>query len=690
MKKKRFIIPLILCVCLFNGLLNGEEENPVIKGQMASPVMNDQGELRFFFREDAGRVSFAVHGMVSGDREAQNLLQCDGICSLIAKKDRTNRVHLLWAVSGYENSDVYSGILINSRLSEHSLLFRERGYIYSPDFCFDRANNLWALWVLYSESQNMLIVKNKRSDRYWIITTSDYSEVQNPKILVDAWNRIWVFWTQVQTGREEIFYSFFDGVFWSEPRGINQNNEYPHIHVDAETGPDGLPWLVWSAYDGRDYEIFSCHLTPSGWSEEEPLTDNLCTDVYPQISMVWDHIPLVVWSRSSREENGIICKYRDQNKWTEEIGLVTGNKGFILSPKIATEQGKIGLVWESDQILNSQMLYFSDLKENEEKVREKTEREITINPARKDNVYIGFGDSITYGYIDSSPVPEKGYVPRLEGILDAAYGDSQVLNEGDPGEKTLEGLIRISDTLSGSDGRYLLLMEGTNDVVTNSITMDTSAFNLEEMAKTCLEFGVMPLISTILPRDDLWWYFPFFRQREYTLNDSIREIPGRLRIPFIDMFDEFWCYEEGGETWRSLLSNDRLHPNEKGYEFMSEKWFEEIEVFPFPPTIIEGRRAYDEILFDSEPVNLIVWRESAKLSQEDIFKGYKVYRKTYSEPVSSFHEVAFLPINMMVDHLRYFDKNIDPGESYHYIVSLVRDDEVEGPCSNMVGVGSVK
>jgi len=200
----------------------------------------------------------------------------------------------------------------------------------------------------------------------------------------------------------------------------------------------------------------------------------------------------------------------------------------------------------------------------------------------------------------------------------------------------------------------------------------------------------MPLISTILPRDDLWWYFPFYKQRLYTLNDSIREIPGRLHTPFIDMFDEFWCYEEGEETWRSLLSNDRLHPNEKGYEFMAENWFEEIEVFPFPPIITEGRRVYDEILFDSEPVNLIVWQESAKLSQEDIFKGYKVYRKTYSEPVSSFHEVAFLQINMLVDHLRYFDKNIDPGESYYYVVSLVRDDEVEGPCSNMVGVGSVK
>ncbi len=690
MKNKHLIISLILCIVLFHGLLNAKIKNPVIKGQMASPIINERGELQIFYREDASRFNFATKGMGSQYREVQNLLQCEGICSPIVKKDRTNQIHMLWVVSGYENSDVFSGTLKNSELSEYSLLFREKGYIDSPDFCFDRANDLWALWVLHSESQNALIVKHKGFEGYWVVNNFNYSEIQCPQIIVDAWNRIWVFWTQVQTGREEIFYSFFDGVYWSVPGRVNQNNEYPHILVNAETGPDGLPWLVWSAYDGRDYEIFSCHLTLSGWSEEETLTDNLCTDVYPQISMVWGRIPLVIWSRSSGKENGIFCTYRDQNKWTEEIGLVTKKESFIYSPQVVTEQGRIGLVWESKQILNSQVLYFDDLKENEEKVREKTEKKITINPARKDNVYIGFGDSITYGYIDSSPAPDKGYIPRLEEKLNTAYGNSEVLNEGAPSEKTLGGLLRISSTLSTSDGRYLLLLEGTNDVVTNSITMDTSAFNLEEIAKTCLEFGVMPLISTILPRDDLWWYFPFYKQRLYTLNDSIREIPGRLHIPFLDMFDAFWAYEEGDETWRSLLSNDRLHPNEKGYEFMAENWFEEIEVFPFPPTIIEGRRVYDEILFDSEPVNLIVWQESAKLSQEAIFKGYKVYRKTYSEPVSSFHEVAFLQINMLVDHLRYFDKNIDPGESYHYVVSLVRNDDVEGPCSNMLGVGSVK
>lgn len=689
MKTKRVLIPLICCVCLFGSLLNGEDGDPVIKGQMASPIMNERGELQFFYREAAGRVSFATRDMVSGYREVQDLLQCDGICSPVVKKDRTNRIHMLWVVSGSEHSDVFSGTLEDSTLSEHDLLFRKKGYIDSPDFCFDRAGGLWALWVLHSESQNVLIVKNKGNDRYWVMNPNDYSEVMSPEILVDAWNRIWVFWTQVQTGREEIFCRSFDGFFWSEPSRVNRSNEYPHILVDAAAGPDGLPWLVWSAYDGRDYEVFSSHWTSMGWSEEESLTDNLCTDAYPHISMVWDHI-FVIWSRSSGEENGIFCTYRDQNKWTEEIGLVTGKDRFIHSPQVVTEQGRIGLVWESDETLYSQILYFDDLREKGKEVQERTERRITFDPARQDNTYIGFGDSITYGYIDSSPAPDKGYVPRLESLLESAYGDSEVVNEGKPGEKTLGGLDRISDALSGSKGRYLLLMEGTNDVVTNSITMNTSAFNLEEMTKTCLELGVMPLLSTILPRNDLWWYFPFYKQRVYTLNDSIREIPGRLHIPFIDMFDEFWYYEDGEETWRNLLSSDRLHPNEKGYQFMAEMWFDEIEVFPFPPTITEGKRTYDEILFDSEPVNLIVWRENAKLSQEHVFKGYKVYRKTYSEPVSAFHEVAFLPINMVIDHLRYFDKNIDPGESYHYVVSLVRNDEVEGPCSNMVGVGSVK
>ncbi|MFW6123963.1 MAG: GDSL-type esterase/lipase family protein [Acidobacteriota bacterium] len=690
MRKKAGIALLIFGFCFLSHPVKGENKENLIRGQLTSPLINLQGELQYFFISQKSKINLAAHGMAGGKQIAQNILPFEGICPPVIKEDPNNRIQFLWVVNKEKTSEVFIGFFENSELSECRILHQERGTIHSLDFCFDQSNHLWAVWSLRDQSREWVIVKNKRYNQHWILNSSDYSEIQKPKILVDRTNRIWVFWTGIQDGREEVFSSFFNGNNWSASERINKSDQFPHIFLDAEIGPEGLPWLVWSVYDGEDYEINVCRRTLSGWSEEESITDNVETDLFPDINMVWGRIPMIVWSRSYQKENEILCRFKEGDHWSEEKRLIKGDEGVINSPQAVTEQGKIGLVWEAEQVLHSEVFYFSDLKEKQEFIPDKIIKKTIINPALQDNIYIGFGDSITYGYIDSTPHPDKGYIPRLERMLNSAFGNSEVMNQGSPSEITAWGLNRISDVLSEQEGRYLLLMEGTNDVITSAVTMDTAAFNLEEMAKECLDFGVFPSISTIIPRDDQWWYVPFFKQRLYTLNKKIREIPGELKIPFVDMFNEFYYYREGEQDWRSLLSQDGLHPNELGYEYMAEKWFEEIEVFPFPPTIIQGLRAEDETLFDSEPGNLIKWQENQKLYQGNIFSGYKVYRKIDSEPISYFQEVAFLRISMMVNYKQYFDNNINAGQCYCYSVFLVRKDGVEGPCSNIMVVGSFK
>jgi len=687
--RKVFISSLFFLFFLFSLSFGAKDENDVIRGQIVSPLLNSQGELQYFYKKGDSGIHLATHGMTPKHEKIEYLIEREESCFPVIKRDRNDRIHLLWAENKNEESVVFSGIIQNSKLSKRTILYKGKGTVHSLDFYFDRSGDLWSLWVLYLESKNIVMVKNDVYEELWVLNLTDFSEVQRPKILVDIRNRIWIFWTGVQKKREEVFYSFYDGICWSKPGRINQKDLYPHIHVDAEIGPDGLPWLVWSSYDGKDYEIYLRYWSPLGWSEQEQITDNMGIDIFPHIDFVWDHVPLVTWIRSG-EEKGIFCRYKEGNDWSEEINLVKGYEGFISSAAVVTDRGAIGIVWESEQILDSEIFHFDDLRKKRRYIPGEKISEIIINPSLQDDIYIGFGDSITYGYMDSIPAPEKGYIPRLEEKLDLNYGDSEVINEGNPSEKTLEGLSRISDVLSEYPGRYLLLMEGTNDIITNSITMDTTAFNLEQMAKICLEFGVLPLISTITPRDDLWGYLPFFRQRLYDLNDKIREIPGQLRIPFVDMFYEFYSYQELDQDWKDLLSSDGLHPNEEGYEYMADKWFAEIKDFPFPPVITEGKRAHNRILFNSEPGNLIIWQESPKLSQENIFMGYKVYRKTDSESMNYFREVAFLPISMMVNYTQHFDRNIDLGKDYCYAVCLVRLDDVEGPCSNIVVVGSVK
>ena len=689
MRKKIFFGFFIIVFCFFSPFLKGENKN-IIKGKMVSPLMSPQGELQFYYLDQEKDLNLGTLAPNGESLVAQNIFPCEEICSPVIKKDQNNRIQFFWVTHQEGNSEVFTGIIEDSILTERQIFHQERGTIHSLDFCLDGSNDLWAVWCLQAKARNWVVVKNKPSDQYWILNSSDYSEIQEPKILADMANGIWVFWTGIKRGREEVFFSFFNGYNWSMPESINKNDRFPHILLDAEIGPEGLPWLVWSVYDGEDYEINVCRRTLTGWSDEAPITDNLDADLFPDISMVWGHMPLIVWSRSHQKQNEILCRYKQGNQWSEEKVLIKGGEGFINSPKVCTENGRIGLVWESDRFLQSETINFIELREKPRTIPDKIRKEIIINPSLKDNVFIGFGDSITYGYIDSEPDPDKGYIPRLEEILSSNFGISEVVNQGVPSEITAWGLSRMTEVLSEEKGRYLLLLEGTNDVITNSITMDTAAFNLREMAKICLDFGVFPLISTLIPRDDVWGYLPFFRQRLYALNKKIREIPAELKIPFVDMFYEFYSYQTGEQDWTSLLSEDGLHPNELGYEFMAEKWFEEIEVFPFPPTIIQGIRVEDETLFDSEQGNLIQWHESLKLCQENIFSGYKVFRKIDTKSAGSFQEVAFLPISMLVDYRRLFDNDIDLGQNYCYTVCLVRRDDVEGPCSNIMLVGSLK
>ena len=62
-------------------------------------------------------------------------------------------------------------------------------------------------------------------------------------------------------------------------------------------------------------------------------------------------------------------------------------------------------------------------------------------------------------------------------------------------------------------------MEGTNDVVVPDISIDAQTFNIEQMVLKCVGAGVLPVLATIIPRNDVYWTDPFFRERIDDLNE---------------------------------------------------------------------------------------------------------------------------------------------------------------------------
>jgi lysophospholipase L1-like esterase len=188
--------------------------------------------------------------------------------------------------------------------------------------------------------------------------------------------------------------------------------------------------------------------------------------------------------------------------------------------------------------------------------------------------YIAFGDSITAGVGDDDERELKGYPPRLETLLRDAGRDAVVANYGVGGERTIEGITRI-DSVLREGGDVLLLMEGSNDI-SIGVSMETTLFNLGEMARRAETRGIAAVHATVIPR------IPTARVDSVNLlnqemNQRIREIAGLNGRRLVDNFDFFGRLDDRFVLYYWDDPIDGVgHPNGAGYDLMAGEFFDVI------------------------------------------------------------------------------------------------------------------
>ncbi len=160
-------------------------------------------------------------------------------------------------------------------------------------------------------------------------------------------------------------------------------------------------------------------------------------------------------------------------------------------------------------------------------------------------VILAFGDSLTYGTGAGS---DRDYPAVLSTLI-----DREVINDGIPGELSLQGLKRLPEALEQYQPDILILIHGGNDLLRGRSQQSLRA-NLGEMIRIAQARQIDVLLLGIpVPR-----LFVLESAAIYGELASEFQIPADL------------------ETLPSILSDnslksDQVHPNDQGYQRLAEK-----------------------------------------------------------------------------------------------------------------------
>jgi lysophospholipase L1-like esterase len=187
------------------------------------------------------------------------------------------------------------------------------------------------------------------------------------------------------------------------------------------------------------------------------------------------------------------------------------------------------------------------------------------------NLYLGFGDSITFG--DGSSDGE-GYGLALQHMLGPHLGGAEVRLKGRPADTSIESSEVIRRDMRDFRPAYTLVLLGTNDwqVQTCQNNPPAECFTVEALRTILLEVKAwqsLPVLGTVPPVN------PAVNPGR---NDWIDELNVSLvalaREQGALLADINGAFKAEGDL--PSLFDDDVHPNDAGYEVIGRAWFEAI------------------------------------------------------------------------------------------------------------------
>lgn len=164
---------------------------------------------------------------------------------------------------------------------------------------------------------------------------------------------------------------------------------------------------------------------------------------------------------------------------------------------------------------------------------------------------LAFGDSLTNGFGVGLESSYPAVMQRKSGV--------KVINAGVDGELTQEGLKRLPHYLE-LEPDIVILCHGANDML-NAFSKEQMKDNLVEMIKLIKEIQAKPLLVGV----------PDYFSNNLVVDDVYKDIALESKVLFEDK-----VLREIAQN--KQFRNDFVHPNERGYEMMADKFIKVLDI----------------------------------------------------------------------------------------------------------------
>jgi lysophospholipase L1-like esterase len=448
---------------------------------------------------------------------------------------------------------------------------------------------LWLAWVGLDATGDQIYAQHWNG-RSWSVPVRVSAEEQDPS-LYDLQPRLavgrdglpWLVWTGHQSGvDDEIYASHLTAAGWTPEQMVSQDDRAvdgsPSVVVDSQ----GQPWVAWQGRveDGTNsrLRILTSRWDSSrlAWTAEELASSPLSSqvdEVSPAFSLNGQGGLQLAWITTYGTQSAAAYVRREASGWTAAHVIRAGLRAYS-EARLVTDQGKPTLLW-LDPSSPQLPLASTVVKDTDEPlgawIGGQSPQAQILNVDPFPNRYLAFGDSITWGQYPVDDPVQPPFYPYPSIVQDALQvrvtAASNVVNAGKPGEGTGQGANRIKLEVQDYRPKYVLIMEGTNDVsreIPPAEVYDNLLLMISNANRNSGVNDVRVMVATIIPRlDDR-------NPQTVQLNQqAIIPAANKKGVPVCNPWQAF----NDVSSWQSLYWDDK-HPNQGGIQLLADTFYD--------------------------------------------------------------------------------------------------------------------